>query len=80
MCPFADYVEAGCLMSYGLDRLFEYRRVARYVGEILRGARPGDLPIEQPTQFDLVISRKTAKALKLILPQLLSMQADRVID
>jgi len=80
LCPFSGYVEAGALMSYGVDRWFEYRKVAAYIRDIFRGAKPGDLPIEQPTQIDLVINRKTAKALELTIPRLLLIQADKVID
>jgi putative ABC transport system substrate-binding protein len=80
MCPFSDYVEAGALMSYGVDRLLQARKIASYVRNIFQGAKAGDLPIEQPTQIDLVISRKTAKALGLEIPQRLLLQADKVID
>lgn len=80
MCPFAGFVDAGALMSYGVDRWFEYRKIAAYISDIFRGVKAGDLPIEQPTQIELVISRKTAKALELSIPNLLLLQADRVID
>lgn len=80
MCPFSDYVEAGALMSYGVDRLSQARKIATYARNIFRGAKAGDLPIEQPTQVDLVISRKTAEALGLEIPQRLLLQADKVID
>jgi putative ABC transport system substrate-binding protein len=78
--PFSDYAEAGALMSYGVDRLFQARKIATYVVAIFRGANAGDLPIEQPTRFDLVLNRKTAKALGLDIPQRLLLQADKVID
>jgi putative ABC transport system substrate-binding protein len=75
-----EMTEAGGLMSYGQDLAEHYRRAATYVEKILRGAKPGGLPVEQPTVLQLTINRKTAKALGLAVPQELSLRADRLID
>ena len=80
MHGYRDYVEAGGLMSYGANLPDLFRRSADYVDKILRGAKPGDIPVEQPTKFDLVVNLTTAKALGLEIPATLLATADEVIE
>ena len=74
-----DYVDAGGLMSYGSNFAVQWRRAADYVDKVLNGAKPGDLPIEQPTQYELIVNLKTAKALGITIPESILLRADEVI-
>ena len=78
--PYREFVEAGGLVSYALSYLAMFCRTAAYVDKIFRGAKPADLPVEQPTKFELVINLKTAKALGLTIPPSVLGRADQIVD
>jgi len=80
MYPFRDFVDAGGLISYSVNSKEVYRTLARYIDQILKGAKPADLPVEEPREYELVINLKTAKSLGLTIPQSLRVRADEVIQ
>jgi putative ABC transport system substrate-binding protein len=80
MFGFKDYAQAGGLVSYGSNLQALVRRAAFYVDKIFKGAKPGDIPVEQPTRFELVINLRTARVLGVTIPQSLLLRADEVIQ
>jgi len=80
MYGLSDYTEAGGLMAYGPNRLAMFQHAATYVDKILKGAKPGDLPVEQPTKFELIVNMKTVKALGIKIPDSIMLRADKIIE
>ena len=80
VCQASEFASDGCLIAYGPDRLDAIRKAAGFVDRILKGAKPGDLPIDQPSKFHLIINLKTAKSLGVTISQSLLLQADHVIQ
>jgi putative ABC transport system substrate-binding protein len=78
--PARSYVEPGGLMSYGANIPHMWRRAAEFVDKILRGTQPADIPVEQPTKFELIVNLTTAKALGLTIPETFLLRADEVIE
>ena len=78
--PFGDFAKSGGLLSYGVDLVFQFLQAAAYVDRILKGEKPGELPVQGPTKFELIINSKTAKALGLTVPPTLLVSADEVIE
>ena len=78
--PQSEYATSGCLISFGTNRREVFRRSAIYVKKILTGTKPADLPVEQPTKFELVVNMKTAKSLGITIPQSVLLRADEVIQ
>jgi putative tryptophan/tyrosine transport system substrate-binding protein len=78
--PYPFFANDGGLIAYGINGTDLYRRAASYIDRILKGAKPGDLPIQEPTQFEMVVNLKTAKAIGLAIPESFLLRADEVIE
>jgi putative ABC transport system substrate-binding protein len=79
ICDGQDFIQDGCLISYGADLSYLWRRAANFVDKILKGAKPAELPVEQPTKFELIVNLNTAKQIGLTIPHTIWAKADRVI-
>ena len=80
IASWREFTASGALLSYGPSRIFEAKRLAGYVERVVKGAKPADLPIEQPTKFELVVNLKTAKATGVTIPESFLLRADEVIE
>ena len=80
ICDATEFADAGGLMSLSIDRVERYRKSAEFVDRILRGAKPSDLPVDEPTVFEFVVNLKTARALGLTIPPSILLRADRIIE
>jgi putative ABC transport system substrate-binding protein len=78
--PLSEFVREGGLLSYGVSQIDNFRRAATYVDRILRGEKPGDLPVQFPTKFEMAVNRKAATALGLVIPPSIMLRADEVIE
>ncbi len=80
VCEETRWVENGCLISYGPDKTHSWRRAATFVDKIVKGAKPADLPVEQPTRFEMAVNMKTAKTLGITFPPTILVRAERIIE
>ena len=78
--PLRSFTDGGGLFSYGFDQNYEFRQAAAYVDRILRGEKPGDLPVQEPTKFEMIINLKTARELNFAVPESILLRADEVIE
>jgi putative ABC transport system substrate-binding protein len=80
VCPLRYYALSGGLVTYGIDQIEQWRGAAKYIDRILKGEKPSDLPIQQPTKFDLIVNLKTARAIGLAIPESFLQRADEIIE